>query len=60
MQSASAYHYEMGDMRATNVASADELWYNLGTAGTLSSFGTGLTETQMASYMVRVNYGFKD
>ncbi|WP_455667070.1 SusC/RagA family TonB-linked outer membrane protein [Phocaeicola sp.] len=60
MQSASAYHYEMGDMRATNVASADELWYNLGTAGSLNSFGTGLTETQMASYMVRVNYGFKD
>ena len=60
MQSASAYHYEMGDMRATNVASSDELWYNIGSAGTLNSFGTGLTETQMASYMVRVNYGFKD
>lgn len=60
MQSASAYHYEMGDMRATNVASADELWYNMGTAGTLNSFGTGLTETQMASYMIRVNYGFMD
>lgn len=60
MQSASAYHYEMGDMRATNVASQEELWYNLATAGTLSSFGTGLTETQMASYMVRVNYGFMD
>ena len=60
MQSASKYHYEMGDMRATNVASADELWYNMHTAGTLNSFGTGLTETQMASYMGRVNYSFKD
>jgi TonB-linked SusC/RagA family outer membrane protein len=60
MQSASKYHYEMGDMRATNVASADELWYNMSTAGSLNSFGTGLTETQMASYMGRVNYGFKD
>ena len=60
MQSASAYHYEMGDMRATNVASSDELWYNMGSAGTLNSFGTGLTETQMASYMVRLNYGYKD
>ena len=46
MQSASAYHYEMGDMRATNVASSEELWYNMSTAGTLSSFGTGLTETR--------------
>ena len=60
MQSASAYHYEMGDMRATNVASSDELWYNIGSAGTLNSFGTGLTETQMASYMIRLNYGYKD
>ena len=60
MQSASAYHYEMGDMRATNVASSEELWYNMSTAGTLSSFGTGLTETQMTSYMIRANYGFMD
>ena len=60
MQSASKYHYEYGDMRATNVATADELWYNMATAGTLKSFGTGLTETQMASYMARVNYGFMD
>ena len=35
MQSASAYHYEMGDMRATNVASSDELWYNMGSAGNI-------------------------
>ncbi len=60
MQSASAYHYEMGDMRATNVASSNELWYNLATAGSLNSFGTGLTETQMTSYMIRANYGFMD
>lgn len=37
MQSASAYHYEMGDMRATDVASSQELWYNLASAGTLGS-----------------------
>lgn len=60
MQSASAYHYEMGDMTATNVASQDELWYNLSTAGTLGGFGTGLEESQMTSYMVRLNYGFLD
>lgn len=60
MQSASKYHYEFGNMSATNVASAAELWYNLGTAGSLSGFGTGLTETQMTSYMVRLNYAFMD
>jgi TonB-linked SusC/RagA family outer membrane protein len=60
MQSASKYHYEYGNMSATNVASADELWYNLYSAGALSSFGTGLTESQMTSYMVRANYSFMD
>ena len=60
MQSASKYHYEMGDMTATNVASSKELWYNLHSAGSLSGFGTGLTESQMTSYMARMNYGFKD
>jgi TonB-linked SusC/RagA family outer membrane protein len=60
MQSASKYHYEYGNMSATNVASSDELWYNLYSAGALSSFGTGLTESQMTSYMVRANYSFMD
>ena len=60
MQSASAYHYENGDMRATNVASADELWYHMSTAGTLKAFDTKLEEKQMTSYMIRANYGYKD
>lgn len=60
MQSASEYHAESGNMSATNVASAEQLWYNLYSAGSLSGFGTGLTETQMTSYMVRANYGYRD
>ncbi len=60
MQSASKYHYEYGNMRANNVATALEGWYNLSSAGTLGSFGTGLTESQMASYMIRVNYGLME
>ena len=60
MQSASKYHTESGSMKASNVASAEELWYNLSSSSTLASFGTGLTETQMASYMGRVNYSFMD
>lgn len=60
MQSASAYHYEMGDMKSNNVASSKELWYNLYSGGSLSGFGTGLSESQMTSYMGRVNYGYKD
>jgi TonB-linked SusC/RagA family outer membrane protein len=60
MQSASEYHFERGNMRATDVATADELWYNLYSGGSLSSFGTGLTEKTMASYMIRGNYSFRD
>ncbi|MDL2305830.1 TonB-dependent receptor [Bacteroides sp. OttesenSCG-928-D19] len=60
MQSASAYHQETGNMKATDVASTTELWYNLYSGGALSAFGTGLTEKQMASYMIRGNYSYKD
>lgn len=60
MQSASKYHYEYGNMKATGTASSDELWYNLYSAGELSSFGTSLTEKTMTSYMIRLNYGFND
>lgn len=60
MQSLSDYHYELGSMKATDVASSSELWYNLYSGGSLSSFGTGLTEKSMQSYMVRGNYSFKD
>jgi len=60
MQSASSYHYEDGNMKATDVASSSELWYNLFSGGALSTFGTGLKEKTMASYMVRGNYSFKD
>lgn len=60
MQSASAYHYEEGKMKATDVASASELWYNLYSGGALNSFGTGLKEKQMTSYMMRGNYSLMD
>lgn len=59
MQSASKYHYD-GLSTSANVHTATELWYNLGSAGTPSSFGSGLTESQMTSYMARLNYSFAD
>lgn len=60
MQSASAYHRENGDMKATDVASTSEMWYNLYSGGSLSAFGTGLVERSMESYMVRANYSLMD
>ncbi len=60
LQSASAFNYENATMRATDVASSGELWYNISSGGFIGSYGTGLRETQMESYMARVNYSFKD
>ena len=60
MQSASGYHSESGSMKSNTLATNTELWYNIGSGGSLNGFGTSLTESQMASYMARVNYGYKE
>nr|WP_236689355.1 TonB-dependent receptor [Dysgonomonas macrotermitis] len=60
MQSASKYHYEDATAKATDVATSEELWYNLGSGGSIGTFGSGLVERQLASYMIRANYGFRD
>lgn len=60
LHSASAYKTENSNMTAQGVDTSIEKWYNLYSAGSLSRFGTGLTETQLQSYMARLNYGFND
>ncbi len=59
LQSASAYHLENSNMKSF-VNSAQELWYNIGSKSSIQSYGTGLTETQLQSYMIRANYSFSD
>lgn len=59
LQSASAYQNEGSKMRAF-VSSAKELWYNLSSNSDIQSYSTYLTETQLQSYMVRVNYSFSE
>ncbi len=66
LQSASKYNYEHGSMNASAIPNEHFLWYNLGSvditdAATYGAgMGTGLTESQLASYMARVNYSYKD
>lgn len=62
LQSASAYHVEGSDITNSDVNSDSELWYNIGstTDRTKWGIGTSMTETQLASYMIRANYGFAD
>lgn len=60
LQSSSKRNAETSDMRATDVYSARELWYNINSGGLMGNWDTGLSERQMESYMVRVNYNYKD
>lgn len=59
MQSAQKYTSDGSDLRA-NVVSSDELWNNIGSKQDILGYGTSLSERQMASYMVRANYGFNE
>ena len=65
LQSASKYNKENGSMSEQNVLIPGFLWNNMGLIDITStkyqaSMGTGLTESQLASYMARINYSFKD
>ena len=59
MQSAQQYHTENLSV-SSNVYSAKELWYNVSSNSDITAYGSGLTETQMASYMIRANYSYND
>ena len=65
LQSASKYNRENGSMSEQNVLIPEFLWNNMGLIDITNtkyaaSMGTGLSENQLASYMARVNYSFKD
>lgn len=60
LQSASSYNFESATLRATDVYSPQELWYNISSGGFTGSYGTGLREYQLESYLARLNYIYKD
>ncbi len=65
LQSASKYQEETAFLKAENLAKASFKWNNMGSvditnAAYNASMGTGITESQLASYMVRLNYSFMD
>jgi TonB-linked SusC/RagA family outer membrane protein len=60
LQSASGIHYESATLRATDVYSSRELWYNISSGGFVGSYGTGLSEEQRESYLARINYVYKN
>lgn len=65
LQSASRYNKETANMNEVNVLIPSFLWNNMGLIDITNTkykagMGTGLTESQLASYMARINYSFND
>jgi len=65
LQSATAYNVEESSMNASGIPYPSMKWNNMGVIDITNSdysagMSTGLTERQLASYMARVNYSFKD
>lgn len=65
LQSASQYNKETAGMSESGIPLPSFTWNNMGAiditqAAYGASMGTGLTETQLASYMGRINYSYKD
>ncbi len=60
LQSASANLTETSSMTATNLPWDSQRWHQLNSVASLDAFNTGISESQLLSYMARINYGFND
>ncbi len=65
LQSSSKYNSESGSMSEVNVPKESYLWNNMGAVDITNSensayMDTGISESQLSSYMGRLNYSFKD
>lgn len=58
LQSATSNRSETSSMTANNLPWSSQMWYKLDSVDELQSFSSGLTETQLTSYMVRGNYDY--
>ena len=65
LQTASKNNHESGSMNASDILVPEMLWNNMGIVDITQSrykagMSTGLIESQLASYMARINYSFND
>jgi TonB-linked SusC/RagA family outer membrane protein len=62
LQSVQKNRTESANMSASKIIYDSSQWYNLGANlnGNPDSYGTGFTENSLMSYMVRLNYSFKN
>ena len=60
MQSATKNHYDALAGDNSNLSTSKELWFSIGQPAASAVVGSDCVETQMASYMARLNYSFMD
>ena len=60
LQTASKWNHESYSMSAQGIALPSMKWYAMGSVSSLDSWGTGLIENQLSSYMGRINYSFNE
>src|SRR5690606_40754379 len=58
LQSATGNRTESSSMTATDLPWNSQRWYQLNSVSELDGFGSGLSESQLLSYMSQVNYGY--
>lgn len=52
--------YESSRISVLNLPYESQMWYNVGSSPTISAVSSNYTKWQLASYMGRINYSFKD
>ncbi len=60
LQSVQQEKYESYRINVLNLPYETQLWYNVGSAPTISSVSSNYTKWQLASFMGRLNYSFND
>ncbi len=60
MQSIQQEKFESSRINVLNLPYESQLWYNVGSSPTISSVDSKYTKWQLASFMGRINYSYKD
>jgi TonB-linked SusC/RagA family outer membrane protein len=60
LQSVERQHYESSMIDVRNLPFGSQKFNNLGTASAIESVGSGLSEWQLASFLGRISYNYKD
>ncbi|MEL0456486.1 TonB-dependent receptor [Flavobacteriaceae bacterium SZ-1-7] len=60
LQSQTQFEEESSTMSADNIPFPSQKWNNLGSVSSLRTWGSGLIERELLSYMGRLNYTFDD